>query len=482
MPQVAKPQRIRDPLHDLITFGSDQFQQTLWSVIQTEPFQRLRRVRQLGFSEFTFPGATHTRFAHSLGAFHTARRLMEIIKAHLESTHRQVKNHQADVAVAAALVHDVGHGMMSHAFEKIGKRFDLALADHEEVGRRVIQETEIAKAFEEMGSGFANDVAELIGRKGPGNLYDAVVSSQFDADRLDYMRRDSLMTGVRNSLIDFEWLMANLEVNEVKAVEDEVPVGEIETFVLGPKATQAAENYVLSLFHLYTSVYFHKATRGAEAVFTELMARLMTLIQADHTTKTGLHEAHPFVRFAQEPTCLDRALKLDDTVFWGALPMLRSATDEEVARLAEMLLHRRLPCCRDVRLELERKKPPHMAMTKQERDDQRRWLTARQAHISERIEEWNAEDGAKVPRLMVDKDKRDCYTLFKQSKGPLNQIHMRSPDGSVVDMAHYSPIVAAAETFEFFRVYVDRDDQEARDALEAIIKEAVEDRFGEKES
>ena len=81
---IVKPQRIRDPLHDIIEFDTTQFEQTFWQVIQTPPFQRLRRIKQLGFSDFVYPGATHTRFAHCVGVFHTARRLMQIIERHLE--------------------------------------------------------------------------------------------------------------------------------------------------------------------------------------------------------------------------------------------------------------------------------------------------------------------------------------------------------------------------------------------------------------
>src|SRR5262249_41722190 len=86
-----------------------------------------------------------------------------------------------------------------------------------------------------------------------GNLYDAVVSSQFDADRLDYMQRDRLMTGVQSSGIDLTWLLANLEVASVRTGADDETTGAVETLVLGPKATQAAESYVLSLFHLYAA-------------------------------------------------------------------------------------------------------------------------------------------------------------------------------------------------------------------------------------
>ena len=95
-------QRIRDPVHDLIEFDATKFDSVLWQVLNTRPFQRLRRIKQLGFSEFVFPGATHTRFAHSIGVFHTARRLMKIVERHLVSR-KHFDPYMADVALVAAL-------------------------------------------------------------------------------------------------------------------------------------------------------------------------------------------------------------------------------------------------------------------------------------------------------------------------------------------------------------------------------------------
>jgi hypothetical protein len=280
---TPRSQRIRDPVHNLIEFGTDQFEQTLWQIVQTPPFQRLRRIRQLGFSEFVFPGATHTRFAHSLGVFHIARQLMRIIEKHIDDSRHVFGEHQAKVALAAALLHDVGHGMFSHAFEAIGKEFGLTMAEHEHLSAVIIRETEIADALSKpLGKGFADEVAALVGQKGPGNLYDAVVSSQFDADRLDYMQRDRLMTGVRSSGVDPTWLIANLEVHEVPTGADDSTTGTIETLILGPKAAQTAESYLLSLFHLYPNVYLHKATRGAELLFGALIRRLIRLDRDGH--------------------------------------------------------------------------------------------------------------------------------------------------------------------------------------------------------
>ncbi|WP_172730019.1 HD domain-containing protein [Neorhizobium galegae] len=117
----VKPQRIRDPLHDLIEFGTGDFDQALWCLINCREFQRLRRVKQLGFSELVYPGATHSRLLHSIGVFQTARQLSEIIKSRLGG---QFNQERSNVALIAALVHDVGHGPFSHAFESSLKQLD----------------------------------------------------------------------------------------------------------------------------------------------------------------------------------------------------------------------------------------------------------------------------------------------------------------------------------------------------------------------
>jgi HD superfamily phosphohydrolase len=139
-------QRIRDPLHNLIEFKGDELERHLWRVIQTRPFQRLRRVKQLGFSDLVYPGATHSRFAHSVGVFHTARELMNVVRRY-EARAESREN----IALAAALVHDVGHGPFSHAFEKVGLRLGLTLANHEHVSDLLIRRGEIAEILNENG-------------------------------------------------------------------------------------------------------------------------------------------------------------------------------------------------------------------------------------------------------------------------------------------------------------------------------------------
>ena len=114
--------RLRYPVHGLITFRAEEpIDQLAWKLLDTPEFQRLRRIKQLGVSEFVFPSATHTRFAHCVGVFHTARELVRIIKRELNAAKQDIDPNWADVALAAALLHDLGHGPFSHTFEGVQK-------------------------------------------------------------------------------------------------------------------------------------------------------------------------------------------------------------------------------------------------------------------------------------------------------------------------------------------------------------------------
>ena len=459
----TKSQRIRDPLHNLIEFDSEQFEHTLWQVIQTKPFQRLRRIRQLGFSELVFPGATHTRFAHSIGVFHTARTLLAAIEPKMG---KRLKSHQREVTLAASLVHDVGHGMFSHSFEEVGKALNLPMARHETVSEALIRDSEITEAFNaELGSGFANDVADVLSRKGPATLYDTVVSSQFDADRMDYMQRDRLMTGVQSSGIDATWLISNLEIGAVRIVADEQASGTVDTLVVGPKAFRAAENYVLSLFQLYPNVYFHKTTRAAEKLFTQLLIRVFKLVQEGHKGKVGLAPNHPIRRFSEKPEDIDNALALDDTVLWSALHMMEEAKDPVIQSCAVRLRDRRLPKCIDIRQRLEECLPSNIAFkAKQAR------LKVACNDIVEKIVQQTSSRAADEPQILIDQTRREPYKRTRESESPLNQIRIRHGKSRFEDMARLSPIVESAQTFVVCRAYHNEDDTEGREMIENIIR------------
>jgi uncharacterized protein len=476
---ITLPQRIRDPVHNLIEFGTTvdsdqrQLEQVLWRVIQTRPFQRLRRIKQLGFGELVFPGATHTRFAHSIGVFHAARQLVGAIRRSISANSREFDAHQARVAVAAALVHDVGHGMFSHSFEKFGEHFRLPMAHHETVSDLLICDDEISSVLATLGRSFAAEVADMVKAKQPESLYASVVSSQFDADRLDYMQRDRLMTGVQSSDVDATWLLANLEVGRVNTGSEDAQTGSVETLVLGSKARQTAESYVVSILHLYQNVYGHKTTRAAETAFFALLSRVMDLHRGGRSSSTGLPERHPILRFMAEAGKLAYVLDLDDTVLWGALPQLVDAADQTLARLATRVRDRKLPSCIDIRLRVEEALPPPHGEEPTARKARLGRIKLICENVLSALEERQAEISLGERMVLVDKYERSPYKRFDSARTPMNQIHIRHGD-EVRDVAELSAVVAGAEPFEICRAYDFSGDSTGRDMVKNIIGTEIE--------
>lgn len=358
LPYTAKTQRIRDPIHDLIIFDKeDKLDQLAWRLLNTREFQRLRRIRQLGFSELVYPGATHTRFSHSVGVFHTARRLLGILRKSLDSEYDKDK---AEVAVCAALLHDIGHGPFSHAFENVMKNKALKDHDgykkkHEELTVDIIRDdTEVREILreydDEFGTNFVQDVGDLLKAKDPSDVYASIVSSQFDADRLDYVRRDRYMTGTQTGYIDFEWLLDCIASKDVTVgLGEEADISAQPALFLTEKGLQAAEGYLLSRFHLYSQVYMHKTTRAAEKMLTALLGQVAQCVKEGRTKNTGLTETHPLVLFfTDDHNMLTNYLALDDMVLWSSFGSMAAADDEIVSEFARRLRDRRLFKCFDL--------------------------------------------------------------------------------------------------------------------------------------
>ena len=457
-----RAQRVRDPLHNVIEFPPNQFEDAMWRVIQTRPFQRLRRIKQLGFSELVYPGATHTRFAHSVGVYHTARTLHDRIRS--LQTDRTYLQTEAQTALAAALVHDVGHGPFSHAFEDIGKRLGLKMARHEDVSDALIRNGDIADVLNTLHSGFSTDVANLVGSKGPRNIYAAIVSSQFDADRLDYMRRDRLMCGTQHGAIDFDWLLSNLEIGNVRTGVDTEEAGEVETFVLGPKAIYAAETYLVGLFQLYPTVYFHKATRCAEKLFSELLSRLFDLVIDGSTNCTGLARNHPLVEFARNHSSIEAALKLDDFVVWGALEMMTNAKDVRIRGVATRLRDRKL--LRSIELFNDETLAQAWRIS-----EPKLFLDSVELFVRSDMKKRASQIGPDgVPRILFDRVNRSIYKELDNTKGPLNQILIRDRTGRLQDVKSASRVVGAIREFDGLRAHIKKDDS----GVEPVIRESVQ--------
>ncbi|WGI17018.1 HD domain-containing protein [Methanonatronarchaeum sp. AMET-Sl] len=219
---------IKDPVHGYISV--DDF---VLDLIDTPVVQRLRRVKQLGFSYLVYPGANHTRFEHSLGAYHLACEMCDS----LDISKREVK--------AAGLLHDIGHGPFSHTSEEVlVSWFDIS---HEDFAEEVVFSSEISSVLDSWGVS-SDLVLSLIGGEGK---YGQVIASELDVDRMDYLVRDAHYTGVAYGTIDYERL-----INEMKFVDGDLIVME--------GGLKAAESLLVSRFLMQPTVYFHHASRIAE--------------------------------------------------------------------------------------------------------------------------------------------------------------------------------------------------------------------------
>lgn len=470
--------RIRDPLHNLIEFNDELFERTLWDLLQTRPFQRLRRIKQLGFSDLVYPGATHTRFMHSLGAFHIARRLLARIR---ELMPKDFNQRNAESALAAALLHDLGHGPFSHAFETAAEHLKIShAAKHEMMTVALIRKSEIAEILDNVQKGFTEQVAGILE---PGmeksDIYSAVVSSQFDADRLDYMQRDRFSTGTHLGTVDCEWLLSNMEIGTERIFVDEVEVPESKatTLVINSKGVLAAESYVLNLFHLYPVVYFHKTTRGAEKLFFQLLTRFFFLLQEggkNLVKQSGLPARHPLFRFAREASArrkeppVEEMIALDDTTMWGAFEQMGDAKDPLISDFSRRLSHRRLFKCIDVR---ERLKSGTASPSSGKETSAA--LDNICEDLQEKINLWNQNNGQDPQKIILtDKVSRKTYKEASDKKG-LNE-HIRVKTGDTIrSIDEVSSVVGAMQPFVAFRCYVASRECEAYHYVEMLLQDAL---------
>ena len=243
---------IRDPLWNNVRVDALAMQ-----LVDTPAFQRLRYVRQLGWVYLVYPGATHTRFEHAIGAYHLARRALALLEEREEFT--RVPPEDCQLVRIAALLHDIGHYPYSHALEEIG-----ALS-HEEVARPLITEGEVAEVLRQTFGPDAPDRVMRLIRGQSDSALQGLISGSFDLDKLDYLRRDAFMCGVSYGEIDVDRLLQSLLLLDEPATGKTV-VG------LGEKGLSALESLLFAKYQMYRNVYWHHAVRGATAMYKRLVA------------------------------------------------------------------------------------------------------------------------------------------------------------------------------------------------------------------
>jgi uncharacterized protein len=245
---------IRDPVWDNIRVDALTLR-----LVDTATFQRLRYVRQLGLAYLVYPGATHTRFEHALGAYHLARSTLALLEERGEAgDSAAVPRDECQIVRAAALLHDVGHYPFSHALEEIGA------LHHEEGARPLITEGEVAEILtEHLGPDGPSAVLALIRGKSPSALQ-GLVSGSLDLDKIEYLKRDAFMCGVTYGEIDVDRL-----VNSLILVPD--PTTGRPTVGVHEKGLSALESLLFAKYQMYRNVYWHHAVRSATAMYKRIV-------------------------------------------------------------------------------------------------------------------------------------------------------------------------------------------------------------------
>ena len=311
--KLTEEKVFKDPVHRYVHVRD----KVIWDLIATKEFQRLRRIRQLGTTYFTFHGAEHSRFNHSLGVYEIIRRIIDDVfdgRPEWDPEDRLL-------TLCAALLHDLGHGPFSHSFEKV---FHL---DHEEFTQDIIVgDTEVNAILSKVNADFPTKVAEVIAKTYENKLIVSLISSQLDADRMDYLLRDAYFTGVSYGNFDMERLL-----RVMRPKEDQV--------VFKYSGMHAVEDYILSRYQMYWQVYFHPVTRSAEVILTKILHRAKELHDEYYSFKH--HPIHFYSLFEDELT-LEDYLKLDEHIILYYFQMWQEEEDEILSDLCTRFVNRSL--------------------------------------------------------------------------------------------------------------------------------------------
>ncbi|MDA0865669.1 MAG: HD domain-containing protein, partial [Cyanobacteria bacterium] len=315
-----------DPLHGAITLDArDPVEALLIDLIDTPPFQRLRRIRQLGPASLTFHGAESSRFTHALGVMALARRAFDS----LASRHPALRPHRA-ATLCAALLHDIGHGPFSHTAEEI------FATHHEYWTRRIVQTSRpIRDRLDGYHRDLADEIVSIYNHCHPMPVLWQLVSSQLDCDRLDYLMRDSHSTGASYGHLDLERILNALDMD-----------AETQQLVVAHKGQTAVEHYLLVRYFMYAQVYNHPKNLAATWVLHQAFERARHCFIHD-TLEADAIVTHWLSQPSQTWT-LETYLAADDIVFTYHLQRWQHHADGILADLCRRFLDRDLLKARDV--------------------------------------------------------------------------------------------------------------------------------------
>jgi HD superfamily phosphohydrolase len=386
----------RDPVHDIISWKDEgELGRLVTALIDTPEVQRLRHVRQLGLASMVYHGAEHSRFSHSVGVAHVARRMVH----HLGMDPGGL---EARATLAAAILHDVGHAPFSHVMERV------CGFHHEARSLEVVETpgTGVHEVLRQVDPTLPGRVSDLIGHRVQG-AGAAIMSSQLDADRCDYLLRDAHMTGIGVGRYDLERILRMLE-------------SDAHGLLVQEGALESVEGYVVARYHMYRLVYFHRTVRAVESMLERLFARARALARSGDGQVLPAGEMTALL--LGEPMDVEAWTSLSDHDAWMAVTGWKAHPDFVLRHLATGILQRR------IFRSLDRPLPDEAAV---EEDD------ARVARLMERLSE-------RERYLFVVDEARDVpYRPYHPQRVEAWQSIRMVRHGTVSLLEHRSPLARA---------------------------------------
>jgi HD superfamily phosphohydrolase len=314
---TTKKKIINDPIYGFVTIEND----LIFDLIEHRYFQRLRRIKQLGLTNLVYPGANHTRFHHAIGAMHLMTKAIGILR----SKGVEVTDVEEEAALAAILLHDIGHGPFSHVMEHAIVQ-DI---EHEQISLAFM------KLLNREFNGRLDDAIRIFEDTYPKKFLHQLVSSQLDVDRLDYLTRDSFYTGVSEGIIGLDRIIEMLNVSDDQLVIDEKGIYSVEKFIVARRL-------------MYWQVYLHKTTIAADGVLLNALKRARHLshhgqeVYATPALSYFLHQSVSGKDINSSEESLNQFSALDDTDIIVSIKNWQNHSDKVLSYLSKAIVNRRL--------------------------------------------------------------------------------------------------------------------------------------------
>ena len=310
---------LKDPVHSYIHIHYE----VIWNCLDSKEFQRLRRIRQLGGDFQVYPTAEHSRFSHSLGVYEIVRRMVTEVK----SLCVELTEYEKVCVMLAGLLHDVGHGPFSHAFEHITNH------SHEEYTAKIILgNTELNAILRAVSEKLPQDIVSIIQHTHENDILNQIVSGQLDADRMDYLLRDSYFTATSYGQFDLARILRTMRVR--KTAEGR------KVIVVKYTGIHSVEDYIMARYQMYWQVYYHPVARSYEAVFIQLFNRLKDIFKGDKDYFEDMKVLIPFLEKSE--VSVDEYFKLDENSLLYCCALIQDKEDKIAADLARRLQNRKL--------------------------------------------------------------------------------------------------------------------------------------------